>query len=145
MTDDFWGRTKKLYNQILTNPNAKPSSVPVQKAPRPIAPTPEVPVQQVEQQSPLTNQDKEALLRDAGSKLLVVELKYDNKIRMVEPYSIKSGIYGRLFYGFDPGRAVDAGHREPHIQSFRVDRIQSIKITNMHYAPRWDVFPDYIE
>lgn len=151
MADRFWDRLNKItqkYRQNQQSGGRVPSrAVPGEiLGPRSIMRTaPVVPVEkpsQAEPTGPLTIADKEALIREAGKKLVLVELVYKGELRMVEPYSFKNGIYGRYFYG----RALDGTDgRTLGIRSFRMDRIGRVRITDTPYVPVWEVFPPYLE
>jgi len=67
-------------------------------------------------------------LRFAAANHLCVELEYGNATRLVEPYSLRRTHAGKLLL-----MAVKARSRE--IRSYRVDRIQGIKVTGIPFNP----------
>lgn len=68
-------------------------------------------------------------VRFAGTNHLCVELGYQGSVRIIEPYSLRRTKTGHfLLY------AVKAQTGE--LRSYRVDRIQSINVTNQPFNPR---------
>jgi predicted DNA-binding transcriptional regulator YafY len=70
-------------------------------------------------------------IRIAARKRLLVQMTYNGVSRLVEPYSLRPGKYGVLFFGYC--RLHDKIH------SFRIDRIDSVSISDIGYIPRWVV------
>jgi len=68
-------------------------------------------------------------VRFAGTNHLCVELGYQSSIRMIEPYSLRRTRDGHLLL-----YAVKVQTGE--LRSYRVDQIQSIKVTNQPFRPR---------
>ena len=68
-------------------------------------------------------------VRFAGTNYLCVELGYQSSIRVIEPYSLRRTKDGHLLL-----YAVKAQTGE--LRSYRVDRIESIKVTNQPFKPR---------
>ncbi len=71
-------------------------------------------------------------VRFAGANRLCVELGYQGSKRVIEPYSLRRTRDGSLLL-----YAVKVQTRE--LRSYRVDRIQSIKVTNIPFRPRYAV------
>ena len=68
-------------------------------------------------------------VRFAGTNHLCVELGYQGTVRTIEPYSLRRTRDGNLLL-----YAVRA--QSGAIRAYRVDRIQSIKVTNQPFQPR---------
>jgi len=68
-------------------------------------------------------------VRFAAANYLCVELGYRGTTRLVEPYSLRQTMDGHLLL-----YAVKTTTEE--LRSYRVDRIESIKVTNTPYKPR---------
>ena len=72
------------------------------------------------------------VLRFAGGNRLLVEFTYDGKPRRVEPYSLRRASTGNLLlYGWEQGAT--------NIKGFNTDRIESLRATNLAFAPRYRV------
>lgn len=72
------------------------------------------------------------LIRFAGRNRLCVELAYQGSTRIVEPYSLRRSSAGDLlFYGW---KVADG-----EIRSYRVDRVQGVRVTNRAFSPRFIV------
>ena len=75
---------------------------------------------------------------EAGQARKLIRLRYDNKDRDVEPYSLKYEVrktdgYGfEYFYGWDRTRGN-------HIKKFFLHEIQGASIINTHFMPRFPV------
>lgn len=140
MADNFWRRIKKLYQNTVRQPKRTPIYRPKRlqqptysrpqrttvQPPRPQAPQP---VKQVE--GPLTVATVVDVIKQAGQALKVLELTYEGNTRLVEPYSFREKMTGRVFYGWCSIHAK--------IHSFRIEKIQQIRITDMNFSPRWAV------
>lgn len=101
---------------------APPGTPGAYRPPKPVMPT------QPEGQG-ITVQDKEKILEDAADNFVLVEIWYDGLLRLVEPYSCKDGMTGRLFFGH-----CDIHNR---IHSFLIHKIQYLKVTETRFAPKW--------
>lgn len=139
MASDFWTKIRKLYRSLIPtrqvrpihqpSPMTIPTTQPPERLPvpnpenRPLTPDPEV--------GALDLSSKIELLHQAGQQLLMVEMVYDGQSRLVEPYSFREKSTGRLFYGFC------SIHGKIH--SFRPEKIQTLKLTNIRYSPKWTV------
>lgn len=71
-------------------------------------------------------------LRFAAANHLCVDLGYDGSVRRVEPYSFRRSKAGNILFC-----AIKVPTREP--RSYRLDRIQSIKVTNQPFHPAFRV------
>ena len=72
-------------------------------------------------------------IRAAGRRLLLLRMKYHGQPRNVEPYSIRDGRGADgtdLFYAWC--------YKDNALESFRLDRIEDIQITNIPFKPRND-------
>lgn len=82
------------------------------------------------------------LIMESASDLTLLELTYDNKTRIVEPYSLvfkrrsSDGFGQEYFYAFDRTGGHTSG---PGIKSFFHHKIQAIKKTNTTFEPRFPV------
>ncbi len=71
-------------------------------------------------------------IRFAGTNRLCVNLGYQGSLRLIEPYSLKRTNDGNiLLYAIKS----DTGA----VRAYRVDRIESVQITNRHFVPRYAV------
>ncbi len=68
-------------------------------------------------------------MRFAGANRLLVDLGYQGKRRLVEPYSLRKTLAGDVLL-----MAVKAETGE--LRSYRVDRIETVRITNRSFSPR---------
>ena len=73
------------------------------------------------------------MIRFAAANRLCVNLKYSDKYRLIEPYSLRKIRAGNNLLLF----AVK--HNTGELRSYRVDRIQGVEITKTIYAPRYAV------
>ena len=71
-------------------------------------------------------------IRFAGANHLCVELGYQGKTRLVEPYSLRRTQNGDLLL-------YALKHVERDIRSYRVDRIQSVKVTPTVFRPAYRI------
>lgn len=72
------------------------------------------------------------LVRFAGANRLCVDLDYDGSTRRIEPYSLRRTLAGNIVL-----YAVRTENGEP--RSYRLDRIQEVRVTNQAFAPRYIV------
>jgi len=72
------------------------------------------------------------VVRFAGANRLLVNLGYQNKHRLIEPYALRKTKDGNILL-----YAVKHGTGEP--RSYRVDRIQSAEATNQSFTPRYAI------
>jgi len=71
-------------------------------------------------------------IRFAGANHLLVELRYQGTWRLIEPYALRRSQAGNLLvYGIK----VATGE----IRSYRVDRIQGVRVMNTSFAPRYAI------
>ena len=70
------------------------------------------------------------IIRYAAANHLLVDLHYDNKSRLVEPYSLRQTKDGNLLL-------MAVKHRSGEPRSYRVDRIQGATVTDTSFAPRY--------
>ena len=71
-------------------------------------------------------------IRFAGANHLLVELGYQDRVRLIEPYSLRRSKAGHLLI-----YAVKAQTGE--IRAYRTDRIQSVRVTPTSFLPRYAV------
>lgn len=72
------------------------------------------------------------VIRFAAANRLCVELDYDHKTRIIEPYSLRKTLDGNII--LHATRTDNNQHR-----SYRVDRIQGARVTNKVYTPRYEI------
>ena len=72
------------------------------------------------------------LVRFAGANRLCVDLDYDGSTRRIEPYSLRRTLAGNIVL-----YAVRVDNGEP--RSYRLDRIQGVRVTDETFAPRYIV------
>lgn len=71
-------------------------------------------------------------IRFAGANHLLVELRYHDSTRMIEPYALRRSRPGNLLiYAIK----VETGE----VRAYRVDRIQGVRVTNTPFAPRYAI------
>jgi predicted DNA-binding transcriptional regulator YafY len=71
-------------------------------------------------------------IRFAGANHLLVELTYQGSTRVIEPYALRRSQAGNLLvYAI----RVDSGE----VRSYRVDRIQGVRVLDRAYNPRYAV------
>lgn len=140
--DRFWNRIRKLYKEVqnksmTTRPSAprprqtqRPTTPGIQRTPV-VSPQPVTPQPVQPEQGPMSIHDKVAMIHQAGQGLFLLEILYDNVNRLVEPYSFREKDTGRVFFG----------HCSIHdrIHSFRIEKIQFMRVSKSRFAPRWDV------
>lgn len=71
-------------------------------------------------------------IRFAGANHLLVDLHYGGKTRLIEPYSLRRSKAGNLLV-----YAIKAATGE--IRAYRVDRIQSVRVTDTTFDPRYAI------
>lgn len=71
-------------------------------------------------------------VRFAAANHLLVELDYDGRTRLIEPYSLRRTRAGNLVLHAE--RADGSGHR-----AYRVERIQALRATTMPFRPRFPI------
>lgn len=71
-------------------------------------------------------------VRFSAANHLLVELDYDGRTRLIEPYSLRRTRAGNLILHAE--RADGSGHR-----SYRVERIQGLRTTTMPFRPRFPI------
>lgn len=71
-------------------------------------------------------------VRFAAVNHLCVELGYDHSVRLIEPYSLRRTKEGELVL-----HAIKVDTGEP--RGYRVDRIESIKVTTRTFKPRFEI------
>jgi predicted nucleotidyltransferase component of viral defense system len=71
-------------------------------------------------------------VRFAAANHLLVELDYDGRTRLIEPYSLRRTRTGDLILHAE--RADGSGHR-----TYRVERIQALRTTTMPFRPRFPI------
>ena len=105
--------------------------IPQRKRPgKPQKPPAPVPTQTVVQ-SPISIDDKMAMIAEAARAKTLLFMKYNSDWRYTEPYSYRFRGDGRLFYAFC--------YKDQRINSFRLEKIEDLQLTDMPYAPRWPV------
>lgn len=138
MSDRFWNRLNKLYQQLEKNKSTGREvtpemvrTIPVQESggvePRP-------PLPQQESTVPLTYARKMELIKQAGanpSAPFLIEMMYDGVTRLVEPYEFKETAPGIRFYGFC--------RLHGRIHQFNIDKIQALRVTDIPFGPQWPV------
>jgi hypothetical protein len=71
-------------------------------------------------------------VRFAATNHLCVELTYDGRRRVIEPYSLRRSSVGRLL--LHAVRSDGGGHR-----SYGVDKIQALRVTTTPFRPRYPI------
>ena len=72
------------------------------------------------------------IVRFAAANRLCVDLEYKNEHRLIEPYSLRRTREGNILL-----HAVR--HEDGQPRSYRVDRIQGAKATNVSFSPRYTI------
>jgi len=68
----------------------------------------------------------------AAANHLCIDLRYDNRTRRIEPYSLRRTRDGHLLlYG--------CKYQTGEIRGYRVDRIQDLSVTHQTFSPRFAV------
>jgi hypothetical protein len=69
------------------------------------------------------------MLVDAGKQTKMVEFIYNDKERLVEPYSFRQLRNGIALYAIEQGQ----------VKAFLVHKIQQVKCTSLKFLPIWPV------
>jgi hypothetical protein len=72
------------------------------------------------------------IIRFAAANHLCVDLTYENRVRRIEPYSLRQTAEGNFV--LHAIRREDGQHR-----SYRIDRMQGAQVTNQSFTPRYIV------
>lgn len=128
MADDLYERIKRAVLQVKPTlyyervRDEAPQPVPVEEAPEAI---------EREAAGYLDKAGMTHMIRKAAQQTLLLNIRYNNQWRYVEPYSFRDGKQGILLYG----------HCLMHnrIHSFYLHRIQGLKMTDMIFSPRWTI------
>jgi len=75
--------------------------------------------------------NKLATIRKSAQRLRMVYIKYNGTKRLVEPYSLRNGKSGVLFY------AVEQSLN--HVKSYYIDNITETSASDIPFTPRWKV------
>ena len=129
MPNDFWSRIRQLYRNVVY-PDYRQVRT---RTPTPTIPSaqPVVPAPTAPPEGPMDMASKISMLADAGRRRVMVRMKYDGQVRLVEPYSFRDKGTGRLFYGWCSIHS--------RIHSFKPERIETVELTDISYMPRWEV------
>jgi len=122
-----------LYDRIKDTINKLKPTLAVQPALRPIKEPidieePEVP-EPIRKASYINEASIVYAIRQAARHRLLVQVYYNLVWRYVEPYSMRMGKYGTLFYGHDLTRN--------NTRSFYIHKIVELKGTDIPFNPRW--------
>jgi predicted DNA-binding transcriptional regulator YafY len=124
-TDQFWNRLRSLFTPQTQQRQPQPHrQVPVptpQVQPQPVAP----------EQGPLSVSQKLNMIGEAARARRMLEITYEGVSRLVEPYSMRQGRNGALFYGWC--------NIHSKIHSFKPEKIEELKISEFPFSPRWPV------
>lgn len=71
-------------------------------------------------------------IRFAGANHLCVELGYGGEVRLIEPYSLRRTREGALLL-------YALRHEDRALRSYRVDRIQTVRVTNQVFQPTYRI------
>lgn len=79
-------------------------------------------------------------IMDAGQGKVLLDMSYNGRRRLVEPYSLsykirKDGVGQEYFYGFD----TSEGSSPPGIKTFVVDGVEDISVTDIKFEPRFTI------
>jgi hypothetical protein len=146
----FWPRIKQLFRsapprppkiptQYVTRVNRhvppKPPKIPTQyvtprrmpvPSQQPVVPPPVVPPA-----GPLDMATVVGTIHEAAKRHVLLLMTYNGISRLVEGYSFREKSTGRLFYGFC--------YKDGRINSFKLEKIEAIELTNQVFMPRWPV------
>jgi predicted DNA-binding transcriptional regulator YafY len=103
----------------------------IPKRQRPGKPPPVAPAPTPVVQSPISIDDKMGMIAEAARTKTLLFMKYNGDWRYTEPYSYRFRGEGRLFYAFC--------FKDQRINSFKLEKIEDLQLTEMPYAPRWPV------
>jgi hypothetical protein len=113
---------------------------PAPEAPEPIGtPAPEQvtvplgvqPEQAIEKAGFLQHAQMVSVIRNSAQRKTLVSIRYHDRWRYVEPYSLRPGKQGVLFYGHD--MTANDTH------SYYIHKIQEVSLTDIPFSPRWMV------
>ncbi len=124
--DEFLGELPALFAWLAGKPTTHPKPVPA--AGEKLDPTWVVPptLKRWPAGAPLEQ------IRFAGANHLLVELHYQQSIRLIEPYALRRSQAGNLLV-----YAIKAGTGEA--RAYRVDRIEGVRVTNRPFTPRYAI------
>lgn len=71
-------------------------------------------------------------IRFAGANRLCVNLRYQNSVRLIEPYSLSRTQEGNILLH-------TVRHNDGESRSYRLDRIQGVEISNISFVPRYAI------
>ncbi len=72
------------------------------------------------------------IIRFAAANRLCVDLAYDNKHRLIEPYSLRRTKDGNILL-------YAVKHNTGELRSYRIDRIQGVNVTNILFTPKYTI------
>ena len=76
-------------------------------------------------------------IRYAGASHLLVEFRYHDAVRRIEPYSLRRPKTGNLLlYGFEQ---LKNGSNTNGVRAYKVAEIDQVRILNMSFAPRYAI------
>ena len=76
-------------------------------------------------------------IRYAGASHLLVEFRYHDAVRRIEPYSLRRPKTGNLLlYGFEQ---LKNGSHTNGVRAYKVAEIDQVRILNMSFAPRYAI------
>jgi hypothetical protein len=132
----FWTRIKQLFRQPArqTRAPARPvrAPTPMQTQRMPVySPQPVVPAPVTPPVGPLDSATIIERIYQAARLHVLLNIKYNGVPRLVEGYSFREKRTGRLFYGFC--------YKDGRINSFKIEKIESIELTNQTFIPRWAI------
>jgi len=135
---NFWHRIRRLYRRVVDHRLVRPLRQPTRPVQQPtmrqpvVSPQPVVPAPVAPPETGGTDMATIiGMIVDAGRRQLVLQITYDGTTRLVEPYSFRERLTGRLFYGYC------SVHGKIH--SFRPEKISKCEVTNVQFAPRWEI------
>lgn len=127
----------RLYDRILdTVKKLKPAiSTPLQPIQEPDLDEPEELVEQATELAKKLSYVTEAsivhLIRQAAQHRLLIQLYYNNEWRFAEPYALRPGKFGTLFWAHDLLRNST--------RSYYLHKIVEMKPTATPFNPRWTI------
>lgn len=125
--DSFWGELPRFFNWLTgTQPANAPAAYPHEHGESPVrAQTFALPLR-------TAAMSQLEIIRFAAANHLCIDLRYNNQIRRIEPYSLRRTR--------DENYILHAWNRDRDAhRSYRVDRIQEASITNKVFVPRYAV------
>lgn len=137
MTDRFFNRLNKIFQKIKDQKEREQQQV----APSPTLQPPQIQIpQRRPEDGPLTLDRIREIIIEAGRQELKVEIIYNGKMRLVEPYSFRRAQlapYDLRLYG----RCLMTDHPKPRdtgrIHQFVLSKIQHIRMTDIKYESIW--------